>query len=68
MNSRPSPTSWATCTHTSWPLPFDLLAIAVALNLFLGGWKGETNLRFYRLSIDRTACSLEVSSWAVWLS
>ena len=33
-------------------MPFDLLAIAVALNLFLGGWKGQTNLHFYRLSIN----------------
>ena len=33
-------------------MPFDLLTIAVALNLFLGGWKGETNLRIYRLSIN----------------
>ncbi|MGB8212404.1 MAG: DUF2298 domain-containing protein [Anaerolineales bacterium] len=32
-------------------MPFDLLTVAVALNLFLGGWKGQTNLRFYRLSI-----------------
>ena len=32
-------------------MPFDLLMVAVALNLFLGGWKGQTNLRFYRLSI-----------------
>jgi YYY domain-containing protein len=32
-------------------MPFGLLAVAVALNLFLGGWKGETNLRFYKLPI-----------------
>jgi YYY domain-containing protein len=32
-------------------MPFGLLAIAVALNLFLGGWKGETNLYFYRLPV-----------------
>jgi YYY domain-containing protein len=32
-------------------MPFGLLAVAVALNLFLGGWKGETNLRFYRLPV-----------------
>ncbi len=32
-------------------MPFDLLAIAVALNLFLGGWKGETNLYFYKLPV-----------------
>jgi YYY domain-containing protein len=33
-------------------MPFDLLAIAVALNLFLGGWKGVTNLFGLRLHID----------------
>jgi len=32
-------------------MPFGLMAVAVALNLFLGGWKGETNLRFYRLPV-----------------
>jgi len=32
-------------------MPFDLLVVSVALNLFLGGWKGQTNLYFYRLSI-----------------
>ena len=32
-------------------MPFGLLAVAVALNLFLGGWKGETNLGFYRLPV-----------------
>ena len=32
-------------------MPFGLLAVAVALNLFLGGWKGETDLYFYRLSV-----------------
>ena len=32
-------------------MPFDLLAVAVAINLFAGGWKGETNLGFYRLPI-----------------
>ncbi len=30
---------------------FGLLAVAVALNLFLGGWKGETNLGIYRLPV-----------------
>jgi YYY domain-containing protein len=32
-------------------MPFGLLAIGVALNLFLGGWKGETDLGFYRLPV-----------------
>jgi len=35
-------------------MPFDLLMVSVALNLFLGGWKGRTNLYFYRLSINPT--------------
>ena len=34
-------------------MPFGLLAVAVALNLFLGGWRGETNLLGLRLSISR---------------
>jgi YYY domain-containing protein len=32
-------------------IPFTLLAIAVALNLFLGGWKGEINLYGARLDL-----------------
>ncbi len=32
-------------------MPFDLLAVGVALNLFFGGWKGETNLGLYRLPV-----------------
>jgi YYY domain-containing protein len=32
-------------------MPFDLLAVGVALNLFMGGWKGETNLGLYRLPV-----------------
>jgi len=32
-------------------MPFGLLAVGVALNLFLGGWRGETNLGFYRLPV-----------------
>ena len=32
-------------------MPFGLLAVAVAFNIFLGGWKGETNLGFYRLPV-----------------
>ena len=34
-------------------MPFCLLVVAVALNLFLGGWRGETNLGLYRLPISR---------------
>jgi YYY domain-containing protein len=32
-------------------MPFGLLAVALALNLFLGGWLGETKLWSYRLHI-----------------
>jgi YYY domain-containing protein len=32
-------------------IPFSLLAVAAALNLFRGGWKGETDLFFYRLPV-----------------
>ena len=33
--------------------PFNLLAIAVALNIFLGGWRGRTNLFFGELRINK---------------
>ncbi len=32
-------------------MPFDLLAVTLALNLFLGGWKGETDLYFFKLPV-----------------
>ncbi|MCL5612130.1 MAG: DUF2298 domain-containing protein [Chloroflexi bacterium] len=35
-------------------IPFNLLAIAVALNLFLGGWRGEFNLFGFRLQISKS--------------
>ncbi len=35
-------------------IPFNLLAIAIALNLFLGGWRGETRLLGLRLQISKT--------------
>jgi YYY domain-containing protein len=35
-------------------MPFNLLAIAVALNVFLGGWRGITDLYFGRLQINKT--------------
>ena len=35
-------------------IPFNLLAVAVALNIFLGGWRGETNLFGLRLQISKT--------------
>jgi YYY domain-containing protein len=34
-------------------MPFNLLAIAVALNIFRGGWRGRTNLYFGELHISR---------------
>jgi YYY domain-containing protein len=35
-------------------MPFNLLAIAVALNIFFGGWRGRTNLFFGELRINKT--------------
>ncbi|HJR79748.1 MAG TPA: DUF2298 domain-containing protein [Anaerolineales bacterium] len=35
-------------------MPFNLLAIAVALNIFLGGWRGNLDLYFGRLYINKT--------------
>ncbi len=35
-------------------IPFNLMAVAVALNLVLGGWRGETNLFGLRLHIRRS--------------
>ena len=35
-------------------MPFVLLAVAVALNLFLGGWRGNIDLYFSQLHISRT--------------
>lgn len=35
-------------------MPFGLLAVAVALNIFLGGWSGETNLLGLHIRINRT--------------
>lgn len=35
-------------------MPFNLLAIAVALNIFLGGCRGNTDLYFGRLHISKT--------------
>jgi YYY domain-containing protein len=32
-------------------MPFGLLTVGMALNLFLGGWNGEINLGFFRLPI-----------------
>jgi YYY domain-containing protein len=34
-------------------IPFSLLAIAAALNLFLGGWRGELNLFGFSLRVNR---------------
>ena len=35
-------------------MPFNLLAIAAALNIFLGGWKGTIDLFFGQLKINKT--------------
>jgi YYY domain-containing protein len=35
-------------------IPFNLLAVALALNLFLGGWRGETDFFGLRLKISKT--------------
>jgi YYY domain-containing protein len=35
-------------------MPFNLLAIAVALNIFFGGWRGRMNLFFGELHIHKT--------------
>jgi len=35
-------------------MPFTLLAVAVALNLFLGGWRGNIDLYFGQLRINKT--------------
>ena len=34
-------------------MPFGLLAVALALNLYLGGWKGETNFRVFKLPVRK---------------
>jgi len=34
-------------------MPFALLAIAIALNIYLGGWRGETNLFGLRVPVQR---------------
>ena len=35
-------------------MPFNLLAVAVALNVFLGGWQGQIDLFFGQLKINKT--------------
>jgi len=35
-------------------IPFNLLAVAIALNIFQGGWRGETDLFGLRLQISKT--------------
>jgi len=35
-------------------IPFNLLAVGIALNIFLGGFRGETNLLGLRLNISKT--------------
>ena len=50
-------------------MPFDLLAVGVALNLFFGGWKGRRTLGFTLLSVrpDQPVFWF-ARSWAAWLS
>jgi YYY domain-containing protein len=36
-------------------MPFGLLAVGMALNLLLGGWKGKTNLGFIQLPVSPTS-------------
>lgn len=35
-------------------IPFTLLAVAIALNLFLGGWRGEIYLPGFRLQVSKS--------------
>jgi YYY domain-containing protein len=35
-------------------IPFNLLAVAIALNLFIGGWRGEIEFLGFRLNISKT--------------
>jgi YYY domain-containing protein len=39
-------------------MPFGLLAVALALNLYLGGWKGETNFRLFKLPVCKEGLAL----------
>ena len=39
-------------------MPFGLLAVALALNLYLGGWKGETNFYAFKLPVRKEGLAL----------
>lgn len=39
-------------------MPFGLLAAALALNLYLGGWLGETNFHWFKLPIRKAGLAL----------
>jgi YYY domain-containing protein len=39
-------------------MPFGLLAVALALNLYLGGWKGETNLFVFKIPVRKAGLAL----------
>ena len=39
-------------------MPFGLLAVALALNLYLGGWKGETNFYLFKLPVRKEGLAL----------
>jgi YYY domain-containing protein len=48
-------------------MPFNLLAVGVALNLFMGGWDGEFNLFGLRLPVNKTGfffCGLVIGGLA----
>lgn len=48
-------------------MPFVLLAVAIGLNIFLGGWRGKINLYFTELHINKTGfflCALMLGALA----
>ncbi|MCC6500865.1 MAG: hypothetical protein IT313_11425 [Anaerolineales bacterium] len=48
-------------------MPFVLLAVAIGLNIFLGGWRGKINLYFTELHISKTGfflCALMLGALA----
>ncbi len=49
-------------------MPFVLLAVAMALNIFLGGWRGNINLYFGQLKISKPDSSSVPSCSAAWHS
>ncbi len=39
-------------------MPFGLLALALALNLYLGGWKGETDFSLFKLPVRKEGLAI----------